>query len=274
MRRWGVLLALVVGATPRLSGQELRLRFTPPDGMRVHRLFQVHASVTQTDPERVRRGEVAYLGGMSQIATLGAGGTVLHLSFDSITVLSRPDGGPWQEAPVTEADTRWTQARFDERLRLVHVTPAEGWQTDLLTTLVTGAPGLELPGEPVGVHSRWRTEARVEVGGPAGSSDAPSATPAVRVPMLVTVDSIVTRTRDTLAYVSFVGALTRAERSIDSAAVGYEATIDGAAVWSSAWRNFVSAAVRTRMSATPRGSRDRVPAGLVIERTIRASVRP
>jgi len=276
MNRWPAALALgVVAATP-LSAQELRLRFTQADGSRVHRLFQVHASVTQTSEAGTRSGEVAYMGGMSQTATLGMDGTVLHLTFDSLTVLSRPAGGRWHEAPATDAETQWTQAKFDERLHLARVVPAEGWQTDLLTTLVTGAPGLELPDGPVRPRSRWRSEARVDVGSPSTRADAAPSPPPLRVPMTVTVDSIVIQSPDTLAYLSLVGLLTRAVRTIDQTSVRYEATVDGSAVWSSAWRNIVSAAVRTRMSAVPQDMQTGRPAGagLVVERTIRASVRP
>jgi len=276
MSRWLAALVLGAVAAPPLSAQELRLRFTQADGSSVHRLFQVHASVTQTSEAGTRSGEVAYMGGMSQIATLGLDGTVLHLSFDSLTVLSRPAGGQWHEAPATDAETRWAQAKFDERLRLARAIPAEGWQTDLLTTLVTGAPGLELPETPIRPRSRWRSEARVDVGSPSTRADAAPAPPPLRVPMTVSVDSIVIQSPDTLAYLSLVGLLTRAVRTIDQTSVRYEATVDGSAVWSSAWRNIVSAAVRTRMSAVPQdpqtGGRGAV--GLVVERTIRASVRP
>jgi hypothetical protein len=276
MSRWAATFALGVVTTTQLSAQELRLRFTQADGVRVHRLFQVHASITQTSDAGTRGGEVAYMGGMSQLATLGAGGVVLHLSFDSLTVLSRPDGGEWHQAPAANAETQWTQARFDERLHLAHAVPSEGWQTELLTTLVTGAPGLELPAGSVRARSRWRAEARVDVGNPSTGSDDAPAPPPLRVPMTVSVDSIVVRTPDTLAYLSLAGALTRAVRTIEGTSVRYEATVDGSVVWSSSWRNIVSAAVRTRMFATPQDTQrsGRGSAGLVVERTIRASVRP
>ncbi|MGD2134900.1 MAG: hypothetical protein PVF27_02020 [Gemmatimonadales bacterium] len=269
MMRRGALLALALASAPSLTAQQVTLRFRPVDAMRIRRVFQVHTRVAQSGVPSASR-ELAFLGGMTQVVTAGPGGDpVVHLSFDSLRTRTRAGRGPWRESPTAGGDTLWAQVRYDERMRVDRSTrPGQG-SADLLTTLVTGLPGFAHPSDPVAPAASWRVHVPVGT-----AADEPAAGRALRVPTTITLDSVVVRARDTLAYLSVAGALSPTVRASRSGQVRVAATVGGALVWSTAWGNMVSAAVRLSIATAPVPPGDPATGALTWERTIRTTVLP
>jgi hypothetical protein len=271
MRLTAVTVLAVATAHPLAAQDAVRLHFAPAAGETVHRLFQAHTRITLSGPEpRVR--ESAHLGGMTQVVVaLRPGGAVLHLAFDSLRSRARAGAGAWHERVVDPTDRLWVQVHLDRRLRRV-ATPggADHPGADLLVQLVTGIADLALPDRAVAGGDRWEQQLGVPLA--TAPEDLPHGTaPATtRVDVTVTVDSVVPRASDTLAYLGVRGAV--ADDGGDEAlAVGGE--LSGELIWSTAWRGFVAAATRTRVELAPRTA-ETPPRQLVIETTLRSSVRP
>jgi hypothetical protein len=265
------LTVLALAAAGSLAAQDgVLLHFAPGAGETVHRLFQAHTRTTLSGPTpRVR--ESAHLGGMTQVVVARpAGSTVLHLAFDSLRSRIRAGAGAWQERAVPSADRLWVQVGLDRQLRRV-ATPDGAGQAgaDLLLQLVTGVHGLELPEHAVADRDRW--EQRLTVPLAAVPADLPGelATAMVQVAVTVTVDSVVPRANDTLAYLGVRGSV--ADDATDEA-VSIGGELSGSLVWSTAWHGFVATATRLRVELAPR-SPDASAGRIVIETTVRSSVR-
>ncbi len=279
MTRSTVMLLLCLGALPAgLVGQDsVRLRFTPPDGLVVHRVFQRHQRIL-TDPGATagRVQEVAQLGGITQAALQAESEqTVVHLAFDSLRLRSRGAGEPWREVVMPGADTTWIQVTADERMRLGlrggELQPGGG---PLLLQLLTGLPGAVLPEQWIREGHRWQAELLASPSDPLipGSMDDI----VLRTRATFVVDSIVQRSLDTLAYVSVGGTAVQVRRQLDDGQVlAYGGSLTGNLVWSTGYMNFVSAATRLDANVEVRraGSPDPVRS-LSIETTLRQAVVP
>lgn len=254
-----VALAVVVAGP--LAAQSVRLVYEPIDGTSFHRLFQVHTRL-EVRAETLAVTETAEVGGLHQTALRGSHNEpILHLSYDSLRVLVRTAGGPWRQGVGVE-DSAWVQAVVDDRLAVRQMqeggTPASGPR---LLALATGVGGYRLPGAPVRRGDRWRSSAVVPVGDTTGGAPRP-----VTLDVITTVDSVVVRARDTLAYLSLDGRVA-GNRGADHAA--YRGGLRGQLVWSSGWAAFVSGATRLRL----RVGAGAAPAQVLMETTVRQQVR-
>ncbi len=91
---------------------------------------------------------------------------------------------------------------------------------------------------------------------------------------MVTVDSLVARANDTLAYLSVRGGF--APRAAQGAGGASGGDVVGSLVWSTGWSTFVSGAMRIRLRVGLGGSAGAPDeeVGLLLERTVRHQVRP
>lgn len=268
-----LLLAVIAGVAvggPRAAAQEIRLAYTPVDGVEVHRVFQVYTRVTLRDSASTTR-EFAELGGMREVALRGADRVrVVHLSYDSLLVRFREGDDPWREA-AGRGDSAWMQVHLDSALR-VGVTRAGGGSTGARTllTLITGVPGLTLPTHPVRAGETWEADLGVE---PSRGTlpEVTDGTLQLRVRALVTVDSLVVRAHDTLAYLRVGGRVVPEQAFAGSALARVSGALEAQLVWSTGWGEFVSAVTHSRLEAQLRGPARR--GTIVVETTIRQQVR-
>jgi hypothetical protein len=262
-----VIGALLVAV--QLQAQAVRLHFDPPDGLVLHRLFQIHTRVMRGG-EGVRTREAVELGGVREVTLRGpAHARMLHLSYDSLRTRLREGTDAWREV-VGGSDSAWVQVRFDDRLRATIVAVGgTGAEAARLVGLATGLPGLVLPGDAVRAGDVW--ESRLELPIPGAEPGAPAGSETLLTAhVAVSVDSVVARSRDTLAFLSVSGVMT----PTPSGGATYTGGVRGTLVWSSGWQAFVSGATRTRIEVGPWPESADSTASLVLETTVRQQVRP
>jgi hypothetical protein len=252
------LVAIIAVIAPHAAAgqQAVQLAVLPVSGLEIHRVFQTRTTVALQRRD-VESGameppvfqETAQLGGMRQVIVTGVTGEpVMHLAFDSLISRAREAGGEWRELRVGGLDTLWVQVDVDHRMRFgdartMAVNPGQG----LLIDLANGLPGLELPTREVRTGGTWHQDIEMAIGAFAiRTLEGLGNTVSTRVEF--TVDSIVPRARDTLAYMSFVGTFRAKVQHLDDGGVRRTSGgIRGALIWSSGWRTIVSESARTQI---------------------------
>jgi hypothetical protein len=266
---WGAVVPQTAAAQP------VSLRYRATVGEQIDRLFQAHVRVTTTADGTEQTREVARLGAMREQALFSQDDRyVLHLSYDSLVVRQRDAGGPWTESRVVLNDSLWVQLAVDPLMRVRHrVGRAEWSEGPLLQHLGTGFSGLVLPDAPVRPGTGWQLDlALPAVVATAGVAPGPAVT-SLPVRARMTVDSVVVRARDTLAFISLEGTVTPSRvRGAEGVTVHYEGDAQASLVWSTGWGTFVSAATRTILAVLVERDGRRSP--LTIETTIRQAVAP
>jgi hypothetical protein len=255
--------------------QSVSLRYRATVGEQIDRLFQAHVRVTMTGDGAGHTREVARLGTMRERALFSQDDrAVLHLSYDSLVVRQRDAGGPWTQSQVALNDSLWVQLAVDSLMHVQRRVGRADWsEGPLLQHLGTGFSGLVLPDAPIRAGTGWRQDlALPAVIATAGVAPGPAAT-ALPVRARITIDSVVARARDTLAFVSLEGTVTPSRvRGADGVTVHYEGDARASLVWSTGWGTFVSAATRTVLAVLVERDGRRSP--LTIETTIRQAVAP
>jgi hypothetical protein len=228
----------------------VRLRFNPPDGLVLHRVFQRHQlAKVQEGAGEARVHEVTQLGGITQTTLQNDGETIgVHLAIDSLRLRTRQPGGSWSEAVVPGADTIWMQVVADDRLhvglRAGELQPGVG---GLLMQSLTGLPGVILPGHWLEERMQWRTALLVSPSDPLIPGNMDDVM--LRTRATFAVDSIVRRVQDTLAYLTVSGRSAQLRQQMDDGTMlAYSGSLSGSLVWSTGYLAFVS--VATRLSAT------------------------
>jgi len=272
------LLLCLVGMSSAVAAQDsVRLRFSPPGGLVLHRVFQRHQRVeTREGADGSRVHEVVQLGGITQV-TLQVDGeaTRVHLAFDSLRLRTREPGTPWSEVVVPGADTTWMQVDADARLQLGlragELQPGGG---GLLMQSLTGFPGVILPEHWLQAGMQWRAELYASPSDPLipGTMDDV----VLRTRATFVVDSIVRRAQDTLAYLAVSGTSVRLRRQLDDGVMlAYSGSLAGTLVWSTGYVAFVSAATRLTVSVDVRTTGTPEPLRrMTIETTMRQAVVP
>ncbi len=92
------------------------------------------------------------------------------------------------------------------------------------------------------------------------------------------IDSVITRTHDTLAYLAVWGAFAPSTLTLaDGTALEVNGGLTSAVVWSTGWRAYVSAATRIEVHIAEAGGQqagERAADVVTLETTIREQVRP
>lgn len=261
-----ILTCLVVAGPAAPSAQEsIRLRYTPSAGERVQTVswFEVSSRVTESGGTRdVFWIESAGLRGLSHRVIEAQGQQrVLEVVWDSMRVRTRPQDGAWTVTVDTMGPRTLARLTLDDRMRVTAAQlRAEGVAgVARLATLRTFASGLEfaLPEDRVVVGQQWMSDVVLPFDLPTGLEQDPQIGP--WLPQIVdilarstfTLDSLVDRGADTLAFLSVHGSfLPMAIASVESLAAG-RARVNGAfggqLIWSTGWSAFVSGALRTRL---------------------------
>jgi hypothetical protein len=269
---WLALLGPLLPCTA-IAQETLLLRHQAPPGTIVRTGFETNAVIWAFDG---RRFESADLGSVSAMVLQGSGGkTVIHLAYDSVKTKTRGSDGRWREFPVT-VDSAWVQVSVDERLRVS--SRNEGRQLPGVTGLVrilTGIPGLELPGVSLREGDGWSSKIVASVVPGLRNETVP---PVVDGIVTVLLDSIAVRANDSLGYLSLAGQFPAATfvDVMGPGRVTASGDVVGNLIWSTSWNAFVSGVSKTRMTVV----RAAVPGTqgegeeLRVEATTRYWVRP
>ncbi len=233
-----------------LSQGQLILRYDPATDVTTHIVFQTVADIITGDGRAI---ETADLGSIRLVALeREEGGPALHLAYDSVRSRIRTQAGDWQEFDVPGADSAWTQATVDDRLAVTGITRNSPLPSVTgLLDIATGMPGLTLPHSPVGVGGSWTVASELSERVVAAIPRSLVALPSLVFSVQVTLDSMVPRKRDTLAYLSVSGPIEPASASdaqiLRSEGVAVSSELAGQLVWSSGWSGLVSGATRVTM---------------------------
>jgi hypothetical protein len=270
------LVLCLVGMSDAVAAQDsVRLRFNPPAGLALHRVFQRHQlAETREGTQEPRVHEVTQSGGITQFVLQADGETIgIHLAIDSLRLRTRETGGAWSEAVVPGAETIWMQVVADDRLhvglRAGELQPGVG---GLLMQSLNGFPGATLPTHWLKERMLWRTELLVSPSDPLIPGDMDDVM--IRTQATFVVDSIVRRAQDTLAYLTVSGRSARLRQQMDDGGMlAFSGSITGSLVWSTGYLTFVSVATRLnvaieeRIAGTPEPSRR-----MTIETTVHQAV--
>jgi hypothetical protein len=251
MQRLGSVFVFAVLAADALSAQQgVLLEHEPTFDSEVRVLFQ---SVAQVVDAAGTTTEVADLGSFRGVALAGPNDEVVwHLTYDSLRVRTREVIGGWREFTVPNASDVWAQVHVD---RSLNVSAVEQNQTTVGLTdpvgVLTGAPGLSLPLEALSRGDRWMAEMRGSLtGGLSGGGTVPDI-PTLSVRSELSLDSLVERRHDTLAYLTLSGQIRPASivrvTGEDPGRFNVSGDLVGNLVWSSGWSLFVSGATRVRV---------------------------
>lgn len=291
----------VLAATPLLAVQQsMLLRYQPRVGRIVRTVAWTDVAMTIGDlpvgeaapPGDTLRLDVELLQGVTE-RVLERRGTayVVQRTLDSVRTRMRAMGGAWRDVEGDSAVRPVARLLLTERLQIEDFTLTAGDTTAPAVEWLRNPAGtfeLSFPEEPVTVGQSWTTDlvfpltTAVEFA-EIGTDVAEGAELVAQV--TATLDSVVPRTTDTLAYVRVAGSflpLTVSEAA--EIAVGIM-TIRGAfastLIWSSGWAAWVSGAARARVtmrmeSAATDVAGEPVPGGFELRMDMRSrfQVRP
>ncbi|UCD24064.1 MAG: hypothetical protein JSW51_13715 [Gemmatimonadota bacterium] len=234
-----------------VAQRSLQLRYEAPPGTVVRTAFQTNAVVWAFDGNRFESADV----GTVKTTTLeGPDGMILvHLEYDSVQTRTLGSDGRWREFAVPGRDSVWTQVGLDSRMRVLSMN--HGGQFTGVTSLqriLMGVPGLELPEQPVRERDGW-SGATITSVVPGLRNE--NIEPTMSGTLQAVLDSIVVRSRDTLAYVSVSGQFPAATfvEVVGPGRVTATGDLVGSMIWSTSWDRFVSGTSRTRVWVVRQG---------------------
>lgn len=286
-------LALSVMPQAAQAQQSILLRYHPHPRAQMQTL--VWSDLTSTISEEGSADSIAIeAGGLQSITQrlLEVRGAfyLIEVTIDSTRARMRPLGGAWSDL---DHPAQQVAARFlvDDRFRISDVE-AVGEDTALLAEIQTMgglAPGFEfvLPEEPIAVGESWTADVVFPLStssgleGEEGVAESLPQEAEIIARSTFTLDSLVLRPTDTLAYVRMQGnflptTVTEAGEEAGGA-LDITGAFGGSMIWSTGWDAFVSGAVRTRATmrfqlGTPEGGG--VTMMLSLDASSRFQVRP
>ncbi|MDH3366579.1 MAG: hypothetical protein OEO17_01950 [Gemmatimonadota bacterium] len=257
-----VFAVLLLGARDAHGQRAIQLRYDPPTGAMVQALWRHSATSTVTTPPRgmtVRVVEAIEVTSVTQRSVGRENGrTVVDVTIDSTLVQVRSGSGTWETVRAPEGRTT-ARLVVDDRLRLESVSGGTTAGGQVLGRLRAFASGFEfpLPEGPVAVGESWVGDVIDPLVALVGVDTEPAAAGwlakagAMIARSTFTVDSIVDREVDTLAYLRVSGSFLPTTLTAPVETAQGHARIDGGfgarLIWSTAWHTFVSGAVQRRV---------------------------
>jgi len=263
---WAVAAGITLGGPRTVDAQQsIRLRYTPTVGqwLQTLRWFDVTSTISEgpggEDSLTIQSTGVRSLS--HRVMDVQDNRHVLEVTRDSTRVRTRPEGGVW----AVRADTGGSQDRarviVDDRMRVL--------DAQLLTEEMAGhatlesfrafSTGLEftLPEQSVAVGQEWASDVVLPFDEPTGIEEEPGVSTWLRrvgdivARSTFTLDSLVDRGTDTLAFLHVQGTFLPTTISSAAEAAEGRARIAGAfggrMIWSTGWNTFVSGAIRTQV---------------------------
>ncbi len=267
MRRSGLIAASAFGAVVLVpedasSQRAIQLRYDPPASAMVQAVWRHSATRSVTTPPRgmtVRVIEATEVTSVTQrIVERENNRIVVDVTIDSTSLQVRSGGGTWEpaRAPVGRASARIV---VDDRLRLDSLSGGTSEGDLVRGRLRAFASGFEfpLPDGLVAAGDSWVETVIDPLVAVVGVDVEPDAARwlaqagAMIARSTFTVDSLVDRGVDTLAYLQVSGSFLPTTLTAPVETAQGHARIDGGfgarLIWSTAWHTFVSGTVQRRV---------------------------
>lgn len=262
------MLGTAVGGTPLLEAQQaIELRYGPAVGRTLRTLAWHDVALTIGDlPEPgatlsadTLRIDVEMLQSISERVAEAGGGFVIERWIDSTTGRVREMSGAWNDLRADPASLPAARVELTDRLQVEAFTVTRGETGSAAAQWLRNPAGtfeLVFPEAPVSVGGSWTTELVMPL--PTGEQEldevgaelTEGAELVARVD--VTLDSVVARGTDTLAYLRLRGRflpLTVSEAAeVAEGRASIRGAIAGNLIWSTGWDAWVSGAARSRFT--------------------------
>jgi hypothetical protein len=290
MRReiWAVASVVVAAAAaaPLAAQETFVFRYAPSVGALVRTYTEQRAVTTFNGfpalPDGATLEVEARIYGHQRVIGEEDGTLVVEATIDSTRNRRRVDQGPWRDVADSSLVGHPAVARLTSQFSVSGFRSAAPTDGDVFRPVGAMVAGLDFafPGEPVAVGQTFPAGGRIHMRVRAAEETGVAVDETVFGDLALTLDSVVRREDDALAYLSFNGALTprtTSQQAESGASSGtYTGRFAGRLVWSRSWNAFVSGVARVRVDGrvtaeTPRGL---VAASAVWDTTVRHQVRP
>jgi hypothetical protein len=261
-----VALALATGRAP--AQQKALLRYHPRVNAATHLLLwsdisTVMKELTGVASQPGRDSQVtqaAMIEGVTDRVEQAAPSFLVMRHIDSVRARNRVGAGDWTPSPRLQAlSGRSVRITLNDRLGVADLKVVGGDSLPeqvrhSLSTVTSGGVAWLLPEQPVGNGDQWPVELTLPFNPPPGPTPETSQSKPVSLvaKAIMTLDSIVPRGVDTLAYLRVAGTFdsTKVEQHGDSASATATVTgrFTGTMVWSTAWNGFVSGLTKANLT--------------------------
>lgn len=284
-------LALAVAPHTVLAQQSILLRYHPQPNIRVQTLTRSQITLTivegtgeTVDPDSLTIESSSLQSVTQRVHEVRGTQYILEVRVDSTRARMRPVGAAWQDIP--DPGMRSARLVLDDRMRIAEVEVAAADSASADAQEFHGlAGGLELvfPEDPVAPGESWTADLVFSLKGLEGLEEETGfqEEPELIARSIVTLDSIVVRTSDTLSYLEVRGSFlpTMLTEAAEAAAgsVSVSGGFAGTVIWSTGWNAYVSGASRTLVTLVTRGRAGEVgntTVTLRLDITERFQVRP
>ncbi len=209
----------------------------------------------------------------------------VRIRFDSVRARMRPLGGAWRDMAPSARERGVARVVMDDRLRVL----ADAEFIDLPNVGVANSEVLRgvgsgfqvtFPEQPVTEGETWTAELifPLRVLSAFGSEVGVPLSEELTSTALFTLDSLVTRGRDTLSFLNIRGRFDQRTRvpGSGSGMTGVDGSVGANMIWSSAWNAFVSGAARVVAQLTfPRDpSNPSAMSRVALDLTTQSQLRP
>lgn len=258
MRTSLIALGFVLAGTSAAGQGTFQFRYDPAPGRAVHTLTEMRTVTTMNGLPRVPDGTALEIEAriFSHERTLGvnADGRRVDVGVDSVRVRQRDGASAWTDVAAPAFAGRSARAVLDEYLHVVAIETSAAEDGALLRVLTAWSAnlGFAFPDSAVAVGSTFRTGAQMPFDVTLSDAVGLAVGEVLLGDLQLTLDSVVPRGADTLAYLHFAGQFS--PRTIESSgedgtrAHAFEGGFAGRLLWSTGWDAFVSAAMRVRVT--------------------------
>jgi hypothetical protein len=254
-----LLLAMTLASVPVVAqGEVFRFRYQPASGRGIQSLTETRTVTTMTGLPRVPDGTAveveARIFAHERVMGTSAGGFRVGVGVDSVRVRGRQGEAAWVDLPTPPFAGRSTRAEVTDRLHVTGIettAPEDGTLLRILTGWVANL-GFAFPDSAVPVGGTFRPGAQVPFEVTLSDDAGIGVSEVLLGDLALTLDSLVARPGDTLAYLRFGGQFT--PRTVETAGEGgsrsdtFEGGFVGSLLWSTGWNAFVSAGLRVRVT--------------------------
>ncbi len=254
----GAAMALAMVTVPAASQVPFRFEFRPDPVLTVRTIVESRGDVLLVGLPGLSDSVAAEwesLAGLTRRIQAGATDPyAISLTFDSVRTRFRWRRGTWRDVPLVPAPPLRLEFVTDARLSVFGPTAVEDSARAILVSGAATLAHLALPEQPLTPGGEWSADFVFPFALQIPGEEPGRIAGLMTGPGIGTLDSLVLRGSDTLAYLSVRGrfvptsAQTTVELGGSPALAEVWGGFAGQFIWSTAWSAFVSVALTTRVN--------------------------